>query len=168
MRRNIGHYSEINSLSSLISNELSNIHDICFNLRPIVLDTLGLTSALKNFVFNLQKNTNISIHLDAVDLNTKEIDIEISICIFRVIQEAVMNSIKHAKPKNIYIHLTTNNNQANGYIKDDGIGFEINQIQKDQHFGIVMMRERCSILNGKFNITSRINEGTIVSFEVPI
>ncbi|WP_158090583.1 sensor histidine kinase [Desulfurella amilsii] len=169
LRRNVGYRNEISSLSNLISDELSNIHDICFSLRPITLDTLGLSSALKNFVGNLQKNASFNIHLDITNLDASTLNSEISTCVFRVIQEAVMNSIKYAKPHNIYIHLSTHDDQINGYIKDDGIGFEINdtEIPKKQHFGIVIMKERCAILNGKLNIISKIDEGTTVSFEVP-
>lgn len=170
LRRNIGHNSEIDSLSSLISSELTNIHDICFNLRPIALDTLGLPSALKNFIFNIQKNSNFNIKLDIESLDTKKLNTDISTCIFRVIQESVVNSIKYAKPSNIYIGISSSDDKISGYIKDDGMGFEINniEIQKNQHFGIVMMKERCAILNGKLNISSKINEGSIVSFEVPV
>jgi len=169
LRRNIGYHNEITSLSNLISDELSNIHDICFNLRPITLDTVGLSSALNNFVSNLQKNASFNIHLYTTKLDTSKLSSETSICVFRVIQEAVTNSIKYANPHNIYIHLFTNDNKIIGYIKDDGIGFEINdtEIHNKQHFGITMMRERCAILNGKLNIISKINKGTIVSFEVP-
>ncbi|PMP88100.1 MAG: hypothetical protein C0173_07805, partial [Desulfurella sp.] len=168
LRRNIGNYNEINSLSNLISNELSNIHNICFNLRPVALDTLGLASALKNFVNNLQKNINFKIHLDISGLDISKLNNEISTCIFRVVQEATVNSIKHSKPKNIYIHLISNNTHINGYVKDDGIGFQINDIDINKHFGLMMMKERCSILNGKLNIDSKINSGSIVSFEVPV
>ncbi|MGC9256958.1 MAG: histidine kinase [Desulfurella sp.] len=170
LRRNIGHNNEIDSLSNLISNELTNIHDICFNLRPISLDTLGLASALKNFVFNIQKKSNFNIRLDIENLDTKKLNSDVSTCIFRVIQEAVINSIKYSKSSNIYISVYTNNNKIYGSIKDDGVGFEINnlEVQKDQHFGIVMMKERCSVLDGKLNISSKLNEGTIVSFEVQL
>jgi signal transduction histidine kinase len=170
LKRNIGYNNEITSLSNLISDELSNIHDICFSLRPITLDTLGLSSALNNFVNNLQKNASFNIHLDVTKLDTSKLNSEISICIFRVIQEAVTNSIKYAKPHNINVHLFTNDNKIIGYIKDDGIGFEMNdaEIRSEQHFGITMMKERCTAVGGKFNITSKINKGTIVTFEVSI
>ncbi len=170
LRRNIGHNSEIDSLSNLISNELTNIHDICFNLRPIALDTLGLPSALKNFVFNVQKNSNFNIRLDIENLDTKKLNSDLSTCIFRVIQESLVNVIKYSKAKNIYIVVSTIDNKIKGYIQDDGVGFEVDnvEIQKNQHFGIVIMKERCAILNGKLNLSSKINEGTIVSFEVPV
>jgi signal transduction histidine kinase len=73
LRRNIGYHNEITSLSNLISDELSNIHDICFNLRPITLDTLGLSSALNNFVSNLQKNASFNIHLYTTKLDTSKL-----------------------------------------------------------------------------------------------
>lgn len=169
LRRKIGLYDDVNKLSDLISSELSNIHSMCFNLRPTTLDTLGLVPTLKNFIENIRPTVSFDIHLDVSGCNFSKPNIDTSINVFRIVQEALMNAIKYAKPKNVFIKVINDCKHIRGYIKDDGVGFDMNTINSniDRNFGIAIMKERCEILKGTCEIKSKIGGGTMISFEVP-
>ncbi len=93
--------------------------------------------------------------------------------IFRIIQEACNNAIKHAEAKSIEINIFYNEKYINISVKDDGKGFdtELKQnIKNDNYtgYGLSFMKERVNLLSGKINIKSNINKGTIVTVKVPI
>ena len=97
----------------------------------------------------------------------------VNLSIFRIIQEACNNAIKHAEAKSIEINIFYNEKYINISVKDDGKGFdtELKQnIKNDNYtgYGLSFMKERVNLLSGKINIESNINKGTIVTVKVPI
>jgi two-component system, NarL family, sensor histidine kinase UhpB len=146
------------------------MHNIIRQLRPGSLDNLGLAETLKDTVNNLQKQQpDIHINLQMAG----KLDVlgeSLNINIYRIVQEAMNNAIKHAEAKNIEIKLeTTKTGALQLMIKDDGKGMNIHDVDQSNHFGLLGMRERVQSFGGSFNVDSEIEskQGTTINIIIP-
>jgi len=136
------------------------------------LDDLGLLTTVERFVNQLMMSHDIKINVTHND-EIEDILPVIKISIFRIIQEACINAIKHADAKSIDINITYNEQNIEVSIADDGKGFDAEN-RKDQvapdysGYGLSIMKERVYLLSGTMKIKSAINKGTIVTITVPI
>jgi len=141
------------------------IRTVSHGLHPAHLDFLGLVPALKGFCSELRQQTDMKIHLREGDL-PRHMDHEVSLCFFRVAQEALSNVIKHSRAKNVDVELKTEGGDLLLRIMDDGIGFG-----SDNHhsagLGVVNMKDRVESLGGTLQITSERKRGTILAARAP-
>jgi two-component system sensor histidine kinase UhpB len=146
------------------------MHDIIRQLRPGSLDNLGLSETLQDAVNNVQKqNPNLHIRLD-LSGKLDALGENLNINIYRIVQEAINNAIKHAEAKNIKIKLeTTKTGALQLTINDDGRGMDINDVDQTNHFGLLGMRERVQGFKGSFNVDSELNgkNGTVIYINIP-
>ncbi len=146
------------------------MHDIIRQLRPGSLDNLGLSETLRDAVNNVQKqNPNLNIRLD-LSGKLDALGENLNINIYRIVQEAINNAIKHAEAKNIKIKLeTTKTGALQLTINDDGRGMDINDVDQTNHFGLLGMRERVQGFKGSFNVDSELNgkNGTVIYINIP-
>lgn len=151
------------------------MHNIIRQLRPGSLDNLGLSETLKDAVNNLQKQQpDIHINL-ALSGKLEALGESLNINIYRIVQEAMNNAIKHAEAKNIEISLSANEAGALQLtIKDDGKGMNIHDVDQTNHFGLLGMRERVQSFGGSFNVDSALNNqgdagktGTTIHIYIP-
>ena len=157
------------------------MHNIIRQLRPGSLDNLGLAETLKDTVNSLQNqhpNLKISLNLSG---NLASLGESLNINIYRIVQEAMNNAIKHAEAKNIQISLSTTKMGALELtIKDDGKGMNIHDVDQSNHFGLLGMRERVQSFKGSFHIDSELkaepntklntmpyNQGTTIYINIP-
>jgi len=146
------------------------MHGIIRQLRPGSLDNLGLKETLRDAVNHLQQaHPALKISLD---LSGKLDDLgeSLNINIYRIVQEAMNNAIKHADAKNIAISLSvTKAGALQLTIKDDGKGMDINAVDQTNHFGLLGMRERVQGFKGSFNVDSNIEgkTGTTIYVNIP-
>ncbi|HHV74129.1 MAG TPA: sensor histidine kinase [Thermoanaerobacterium sp.] len=156
---------ELKNLKDIAHLSLKEVRKIIYDLRPSVLDDLGLIPAVSKYINDFKNDTGINV--DFITLSEhKRLKPEIEITCFRVIQEALTNIRKHSKAKNAVIRLEFGDRFISIIIKDDGVGFE--KTFKDNKFGLLGMRERVQILNGKFEINSSPNEGTQIYISIPL
>ena len=147
-------------ITELIEKTIVHTRSLIKILNPIRLEEDGLISALEELAYNVEKLSGISCifkHNDFVftDDNT------ISIQLYRIVQEAVNNAIKHAKPNNILISLISLNDRIIEIIKDDGYG--ISEIsKKNGNMGLNIMRYRSNMIGASLNIRRNIDGGTTV------
>jgi two-component system, NarL family, sensor histidine kinase UhpB len=146
------------------------MHNIIRQLRPGSLDNLGLAETLKDAVNNVQaQQPNLKINLD-LSGKLEGLGESLNINIYRIVQEAMNNAIKHAQAKNIDISLsTTQTGDLQLTIKDDGIGMNVHDVDQSNHFGLLGMRERVQSFGGSFNIDSELNSsaGTTIYINIP-
>jgi two-component system sensor histidine kinase UhpB len=151
------------------------MHNIIRQLRPGSLDNLGLSETLKDAVNNLQKQQpDIHINLE-LSGKLEALGESLNINIYRVVQEAMNNAIKHAEAKNIEISLSANETGAlHLMIKDDGKGMNIHDVDQSNHFGLLGMRERVQSFGGSFNVDSALSNmsgadktGTTIYIYIP-
>jgi two-component system, NarL family, sensor histidine kinase DegS len=161
--------SKITETQLLISNSVEVIHQFARQLRPLVLDHLGLVSALKSAVKEFTRITNIPVEITAPMGISKLSNINKTV-LFRVAQEALFNITKHADATQVKIKLKKYVQTIKLEISDNGKSFDKNsKNSKKNHlgFGIQAMEERVKMVHGTFKITSKKGSGTKITASVP-
>lgn len=162
---------ELTAMIDTLRSVINEIRDIIYDLKPMSLDDLGLTLSVKRLAEQISSAVNVKInvyHNNEIYVNSSLI----STTIFRVIQEACINSVKHSGAKVININLEYDETYIAVSVTDDGIGFDIEeQYKKDINstsgFGLSIMKERINLLNGTFTINSTRDKGTSIDIRVP-
>lgn len=157
---------EIRDMKAMVKDSLAEVRRIIYDLRPMALDDLGLLPTLSKYLKNVEERTGIVIELRNLG---KEIRYpqEMEVAIFRFVQEAVNNALKHAAPTLIQVKLDVKQNLVTAVIKDDGKGFDTSQ-KKEGSFGLIGMKERINMLDGKISIDSKPGKGTLIIVQIPI
>jgi two-component system, NarL family, sensor histidine kinase UhpB len=134
------------------------MHNIIRQLRPGSLDNLGLSETLRDAINHAQKeHPELKIRLD-LSGKLENLGESLNINIYRIVQEAINNAVKHAEASNIEIKLSSTKTGALQLtIKDDGKGMDINAVDQTNHFGLLGMRERVQSFKGSFNVDSEPN-----------
>lgn len=150
----------------LTDKTLQQVRNLSLNLHPSILDDLGLVPAINWFIKQIASSTMLKIHFDAEPKNIS-LDKNIEITCYRIVQEAVNNTVKHAKAKNVFLKLVKKENSVILSIKDDGISFDVSSAYKNalggKSLGILSMEERVKLLGGNFEIISSKNTGTQIN-----
>lgn len=143
----------------------SELRKVCSNLRPPMLDALGLGAALRVYIEDWSQEIDIEAKLDFEDDTIlRELPEEVALNLYRVAQEALSNVARHAKASQVIIELQCQENQLNLLIKDNGRGFTLpdtfSGLTKQDHFGVVGMRERTYLIGGQWKLESAPGQGT--------
>lgn len=166
--------TELDSTRQHILQATSELRNLVGELRPAGLEEFGLCKAIEGYIYKVRNN--FKLESPHINFSSKNIDNnlsdEISICIFRVAQQAINNSIQHAHAKNINISLLTTENSIVLQVTDDGCGFQVpkwnGDFSKANHFGILGMTERVSWVGGQISIYSKNGQGTKIIASVPL
>jgi len=156
------------SVISAANQIYDGMHSIIRQLRPSSLDNLGLAETLKDTVHTWQKQyQDLKIKL-LIKGNIDHLNETLNINIYRIIQEAMNNVLKHADAKEVDINLVLT---KKGYLElnfnDDGKGMDLKKVDQTKNFGILGMQERIQSLNGTFELISKKNQGTQILISVP-
>jgi len=148
---------------------LHDIRGLIFDLRPEVLDDLGLGMALHSQVKKYLEPAGVQVQLRAIGLKD-ELPAEVETAVFRVVQEAITNIARHAQASEASISLTKKDDRLIVRVEDNGVGFDPEQVMRRQRkaWGLRGMEERITLLGGKFYVGSRPGNGTLVLAEVPL
>lgn len=160
---------DIKSIIALTDNSIQEIKKLSMDVRPSILDDLGLVPALKWYTKNCSVTKGPEITL-TTDIKTK-LPPDIETNIYRISQEAISNALKNSKAKIINVSVTTANNELLLSIKDDGRGFEPEKYLKGMgngKLGIISMQERATLMKGIFNIKSEFGKGTNIEIKIPL
>lgn len=160
---------ELVSCSKNLKQIINEIRDTIFDLRPMSFDDLGFKQCIENYIGNLKnsfRNLEIIYEIDDIDFEEKNLYL---MTIYRVIQEALMNSIKHSDADKLELFIKKVNKNYIISISDNGKGFSVEEVinNNDKHFGISIMYERISLLNGKMKIDSNAGFGTKIEIIIP-
>lgn len=163
---------ELQTMISTIKTTINDMRNIIFGLRPMSLDDLGLLPTIERYIRETNKSHDVNITLDVLNQESSILPV-INLTLFRIIQEASNNAIKHGKATNIAINLIYNSDSIELYIKDNGCGFKKETLLETKAnifsgYGLSMMKERVFILSGDFNIDSNEKEGTNIIVKIPL
>jgi signal transduction histidine kinase len=149
----------------MINAIIQSVKRICTELRPSILDNLGLGPAIEWQSEEFQKKSGIecSVALGPEDINVSP---EMAIALFRIFQESLTNVMKHAEATKVKAMLTRRDNSIVLEITDDGIGITQEQLAKPSSFGILGMRERVYPWKGSVSIVNRANKGTRITVSI--
>ena len=162
---------ELQNLKKIVRDSLQDVRKIIYNLRPMSLDDLGLIPTLQRYIMTFQEDTGISVSFKTRG-SCDDVKSIISLTVFRIVQEALNNVIKHAKAKNVSINLEFAEKSLKLYIYDDGSGFDVEKLKvrtddMSSGFGLISMNERVELLGGDFNISSEPGKGTRLNISIP-
>ena len=158
--------SQVDVLVIQINKTIQIMRRIMNGLRPEIIDLLGFVDAGKAYVEKFQEWYHLDCEFET-KLETLDLNPEQSVALFRILQEALTNVAIHAKATGVKIKLYINANKLIMEIKDDGIGFNENQIVKRGSYGLMGMKERVLLLDGRVTISGKQGKGTCVKVEMP-
>ncbi|MGG0719347.1 PAS domain S-box protein [Robertmurraya massiliosenegalensis] len=154
----------IDQLQHEASELIEEIRKISWELRPSVLDDLGLIPAIRSYLTRYSKHYGIDVELDC-HIN-RRISSNKEVAIYRIIQEALTNTRKYAETEKAVVTIRELDNSIRVLVEDFGIGFDHQKAQR--RVGLFSMEERARAVNGMLQIQSTLDKGTKVIFEVPI
>lgn len=154
-------------MAKLIDNTVKTVRRISSDLRPGILDDLGLSAALEWQSAEFEKRTGIAFKFNSA-INELTLDKKIATGIFRVFQEACTNIMRHSKATLVETSLQYWGNYVILTVKDNGVGFEAGRETESRTLGLLGMRERALMLGGELNIESQKNKGTEIVLRIPI
>jgi PAS domain S-box-containing protein len=150
---------------------IRSVKEIAYGLRPSMLDNLGLVSSIRNLIDDIKRSTDLQIHFFSQNV-PKRFNQEKETTVYRVLQEAMCNVIKHARARKVFINLVKRGKLLSLSVEDDGIGFEPDKVMKDMEgkgpLGLLIMQERVVQIDGELSIESRTGKGTHVLAEIPM
>jgi len=161
---------ELEETEEALSNILRQVKTMARQMRPDMLETLGLVPALGALVGTFEKWASFKIYLHCGDLK-EEPGPNAALALYRITQEALTNAAKHAEAKEVFINLIQKEKTTLLTVEDDGTGFEGEAIDVRTGgrgpLGLLIMRERAELADGYLNLDSKIGKGTLVSVEIP-
>ncbi len=155
---------ELATISESASQALDEVRDITNNLRPQLLDRLGLTKAINSMLKKISGMIEIESEIDNIDkiFNGNE-----EISLYRIVQESFNNIVKHSNASHAVVSIKRNENNVILTIEDNGKGFDAGNAKSNSSgLGLVGLKERAQLLGGEFVIDSKLGEGTKVTFRV--
>ncbi len=159
--------TEQTELSNLAHNALEEVRSISRDLYPITLKKLGLTDSIEQLLLDLDEETDLFVSVEIDDVNTDFNEVE-SLNFYRFIQESVNNVLKHANAKTLIVNILKQNDGIKVLIKDNGQGFEVSKMIKQNSLGLKTMTERITMLKGNLSIKSKREEGTSILVQIPV
>lgn len=144
---------------------LESLHALSSRLRTSLLDDLGLGDALQEHGQELERRSGIDVDVQ-VDVDETRVPPSVGIHVYRIVQEALNNVLRHAGASTASVRVTAGGGGVQVEVRDDGVGFDLAEAPPDR-LGLVGMRERVELLSGRLEIRSRPEQGTVVSAWIP-
>jgi len=157
----------IRALSNQARELAKDIQTASHDLHSSKLDYLGLVSASADVCRGMSEQQNVDIQFSAHDI-PDHVPSEVAFCIFRVLQEAVSNAVKHARARHVTVALRDGGDEIRLEVVDDGIGFDPDAAMTSPGLGLISMRERLSLVRGDMIIESRPGRGATIRASVPL
>jgi signal transduction histidine kinase len=150
----------------LVVATLHDVRRLAVELRPKALDDFGLEAALERLTQTFAEQAGLPVDFHA-RLGSERLPEEVETALYRIVQEALTNIVKHARASRVSVVLTRKGESAVAVIEDDGLGFDPDET-RDDGFGLVGMRERVALLDGRIAIEASPGSGTTIAAEVPL
>ena len=164
--------AELSGLKTAINTTLQDTRRFIFDLRPMILDDLGLVPTLRRYVQQFSEKNSLEVNLMVQSIDNR-LPTHYEVAIFRFIQEALNNVSKHANATQARVLLEASGGSIHVSVEDDGSGFHISEVLADQssrrNMGIATLRQQAeTLLRGEFGIESAVGRGTRVAAVVPL
>ena len=157
---------EIGRASKQVGDLVSDVQVISHQLHSSKLEYLGLEPAAAGLCRELSERQGVKIDFCSDNIS-KDLPKEISLCLFRVLQEALQNAIKHSGSRHFEVSLSARSSEIELTVRDSGIGFDPQEAMKGRGFGLTSMNERLKLVNGALSIDSQLQRGTMIQARVP-
>jgi PAS domain S-box-containing protein len=159
--------TEVAEMNRMLESVLDELHRLAMDLRPASLDHLGLAAALRQHVAMVNEKYGLVAQFEMVGIHDR-LPPEMEIALYRIVQEALNNVVRHAQAKSVDVILKQRDNCLVLIVEDDGVGFYLQDtLKKSGRLGLFGMRERAEMLGGNLIIESAAGKGTTIVVEAP-
>lgn len=158
---------KIDTMSGHVDETIQSIRRIATELRPGILDDLGLVAALEWQANEFQSRTGIECHVSST-LQDTLLDADLNTAFFRIFQETLTNIMRHAGATRVDVHSTQQGNLLVLSVRDNGRGILPGEVKDRRSIGLLGMEERAALLGGEFEITGEHGRGTLVTVRIPL
>jgi two-component system sensor histidine kinase DegS len=162
--------AELADLTSAVAGTFQKVKGFILNLRPMMLDDLGVVPTLRRYVDSFSDNSGVAMNL-VVTGKERRMASHKEVTIFRIVQELLNNAVDYGHATSVQISLDTGNDLARVSVEDNGSGFELTETltsPEEEQMGLSTMRERVEMLGGQIRFDSGLGRGMKVSFELPV
>jgi PAS domain S-box-containing protein len=159
--------SRIGEFQKQISEIAADIQSLSHELHSAKLQYLGIAGAIRGFCQEFAEQQKMEIDFNAYDLPSP-LEPDISLCLFRVLQEALHNSAKHSGVRHFEVRLWGTSDEIHLTVKDSGVGFDREAAKESRGLGLISMEERLKLVKGTLSIESQLKRGTTIHARVPV
>jgi len=156
---------ELEELKTTASATFVKVRDFIFELRPMMLDDLGLVPTLRHYIDAFQEQSDLEVIFTASGTE-RRLDGYLEIMIFRAVQELLSNAHRHSEAEQVKVHIDTDEERVEVTVEDDGVGFNISEALEGS-MGIKVIKDRVEILGGEIILDSAKGQGSRISFLIP-
>lgn len=157
-------FQETKDMCDVVCDE---VRALSHRLHSSKLDLLGLAKAVRGLCEEMAAQQSVQVEVAIKDIPAR-LPSELSLCLFRVLQEALLNAIKHSGERVFQVGLHSTSSEINLSIHDSGVGFDVTEAMRGSGLGLVSMRERLHLLGGSLSIESGLGHGTTIEARAPL
>lgn len=161
----------LEGMHDLVQHTLDGVHKLIFDLRPSMLDHLGLVPAIRWFAESRLQSKGVRVNVEG-GLTGTRLSPEVETALFRVVQEAITNTARHSAARNVWIKFLVEQDRVQIEVEDDGVGFDVENLGDGlvslRGMGLLGMQERLELLGGELEIRTAPGSGTHLLIYVPI
>ncbi len=163
----------IDDMREIVTKTIDNVHTVIKDLRPSLLDDLGIDAAIRWLVNKHLTKRGINCYFDAESPIKRRLPSTVEVTLFRILQEAVINIARHANAENVFVTVDAGDSSLVILVEDDGEGFDPHEVMRfpsenGRGLGIMGMKERASLVRGRLQIFSMPGEGTRLCVQIPL
>ena len=162
---------EVSKISGALQGAINTVRTLAYDLRPPVLDDMGLVQTIFQYCEEFSERTGLDIEFSSAGVETVKLDPDTEINVYRLIQEGLNNVKKHAEAHHVTVKLVKAFPNIILRIEDDGRGFDVNARRmassSEKRMGLQSMEERVHLLQGKMEVQSCLNQGTKIAIRIP-
>ncbi len=152
----------------MLDSSIKEMRRVAHNMMPEALVKFGLDTALKDFCNEINQSGAIKVNYQSIGLENVEIDKTISITVYRIVQELINNTMKHAQAKAAIVQISKSGDQLSVTVEDDGHGFDTSILNSSHGIGWTNIQNRVEFLKGKLDVNSTKDKGTSVLIELTV
>ena len=157
---------ELNNLKSSAMGTFQKVRNFIFELRPMMLDDLGLVPTVRRYADAFKEQTSLEVSV-TVTGNERRLEPYLEVMMFRALQELLGNAARHSQATQVKVMLDMGEDRVRVSVDDNGRGFDPDIIQQGKSLGLKLIRERAEMLGGTFDVDSSVGKGTRIAFAVP-
>lgn len=157
---------ELNSLKASAMRTFQKVRNFIFELRPMMLDDLGLIPTIRRYAETYKEQSGIEINM-LVSGSERRLEPYLEVMVFRALQELLGNAARHSHATEVKVLVDVGDNLIKVSVDDNGKGFDVDMLDEGSSLGIKLIRDRAEMLGGSFDIDSSAGKGSRVTFSVP-
>jgi signal transduction histidine kinase len=167
-----GQTEQLIKAQAQIKTLIGELRQICADLRPPTLDVLEFTEAIQTKVAEIEENASFQARVFIEGNEEQDIGDDVKLCIYRMIQESLINANKHAIADHVEVWVQITSEQVTVMVIDNGKGFEVparlEYLVSDRHYGLIGIKEMVEAVNGSLAINSKPGQGCILTAQMPV